>query len=223
MLGIIIAEVVSIATSICTTIGGVLKTVVPMIPKIVEAIKVIVPIVSALAELIIGKPKDELPEELALKAEVAHENGVTSEDFESTDAYINYLREKIELDAERMKKVESEENRAAYSAVGSALYIKSIKEKFDISLEPDFWTMGGKIGLESTQIRGLLEEMNERKMRDGRVFVDYMEGKLPIGSNEQAAMYDTLKSVLKESDPEAGNAQLNQMMAELRQRASGNN
>lgn len=97
--------------------------------EIINAIIVVATIVAKIAEALGVKEKDkDEPDELAMKAEKADKK---PEDFDSTEEYIKYLQDEVQLTDEEKEKLKNmdDEKRAAYRATGTYLYTKGINEK----------------------------------------------------------------------------------------------
>ena len=134
------------------------------------------------------------------------------EDFDSTNDYIEYLRNDIKVDEERLKEMDEKE-RATYAAIGAGLYVKQVEEKYNVELPPEFWRSTaelrneGKISEEMPS--DLIEFMKEHGIESGATFSDYLSGKLGIGSEDQQKMYDALKDTYRKEYPDATDSELN--------------
>lgn len=143
-----VSSAVSVASSICTGIGGILTKAAPVVSKfitqipvalpgiqVIKAIAVVADIVCNIAQAIgLKKQGENEPDELAVKAE---KDDMRPDDFESTEAYIKHLQEDIQLTKEdrvRMNRMSPEE-RAAYQATGTYLYAKACSEKMGLDTE----------------------------------------------------------------------------------------
>lgn len=209
-----------VISTICSGIGGAVmravgafaeNLVVVPVPHIVIAklIGVVIGIISAVSEALTEKPHEETPEEIGLKAEVAEKK---PEDFDSINEYINYLREEIKIDEERLREMKAED-KVAYAAVGAGLYVKQVEEKYGMELPPEFWRSTASLK-EDGQIpeempENLIVFMKEHGIKSGAVFSDYLSNKLKAGSVEQDAMFDALKDVYRKEYPEATDGELN--------------
>ena len=108
-----------------------LNVIMPQV-NIVKVIIAVANVVVAIAEALgIKKKEKDEPEELAMKAE---KDDKKPEDYESTEAYIKHLQEEIELSKEDKEKLNNmtEEEKAAYRATGTYIYLKGINEKLGL-------------------------------------------------------------------------------------------
>ena len=124
-----ICSIGAAVVSTCAKIGGELMSAVGVfakdlvtgpIPGIVlgKILTLAIDVISAVANALTEKPKEETPEEIGLKAEMADKK---PEDFDSINDYIEYLRNDIKVDEERLKEMDEKE-RATYAAIGAGLY-----------------------------------------------------------------------------------------------------
>lgn len=192
-------------------VTGPIPGITPSITNIVlgKILTLVIDAIIAVADALTEKPKEETPEEIGLKAEMADKK---PEDFDSTNDYIEYLRNDIKVDEERLKEMDEKE-RATYAAIGAGLYVKQVEEKYNVELPPEFWHSTadlrneGKISEEMPN--DLIEFMKEHGIESGATFSDYLSGKLGIGSEDQQKMYDALKDTYRKEYPNATDSELN--------------
>lgn len=201
-------------SSICSAIGGALfggaggigelaaaivgpVIVSPHIAVILGAIQAVAMIVTAMAEIMGIKEKDETPQELGMKAEQAEKK---PGDFDSTEKYIEYLRKEVEID---QKKVESltEEDKAKYGAIGTALYIKAIEERYDIKAPGDFWRTMADVGIKGEEVKTYVETFKENGIDNMADMSDYMKGKAPGSGAAPEKISDSMVDALKKIYP----------------------
>lgn len=134
--------------------------------------------------------------ELGMRAERAVDEGVHSEQFDSNQAYIDHLREEIELGKEDLDKLDklSGEDKLKYACIGSAVTIAGIKEKFEIDIPETFWLASTDVGIGPEQIKPMLDVFEQEQVKpdiDG-----FLNGELP--SDLQRKIYDLIDSRLGE-------------------------
>lgn len=134
--------------------------------------------------------------ELGMRAERAVDEGVHSEQFDSNQAYIDHLREEIELGKEDLDKLDklSGEDKLKYACIGSAVTIAGIKEKFEIDIPETFWLASTDVGIGPEQIKPMLDVFEQEQIKpdiDG-----FLNGELP--SDLQRKIYDLIDSRLGE-------------------------
>ncbi|WP_293832868.1 hypothetical protein [uncultured Phascolarctobacterium sp.] len=166
-------------------------------PTLAPHILVFVAVVSILAELFTDKPKEEKPEEIGMKAELADKK---PEDFDSISDYLEYLRNEVKLDPAKMEKLTPEE-RQKYQLVGLGLYIKDIEEKSGLKLDPDFVKAIPKLkdqGYEAADIANLMQSMKNNGVTDMKQYVDFMKGDLQPGSPERQQVGASVKDMVEQ-------------------------
>lgn len=196
----IFSSFASAACEICASIGGAVMesigSVIAEIPTIfphltIAVIDVVINIIQKVAELLIGKPEEEKPEELGLKAEEAE---LKPEDFNSIEEYIAYLRTEIQADQEKLNTLSSED-RIKYAAVGVSLYVKQAEEKYEMKLGPLFWNGVAYTDLTVDQTVALINAMKNNGITDASQYTDFLGNKLQPGI-EKFNMYQSIKSML---------------------------
>ena len=132
----IVGAVVSIAEHVGPMIGECAKVIMEKIkdldidiPKCINMIGDIVEILTKIFDI------DSEPQEvLGAKAEQAEK---TIEDFDNdTIAYINYLKNEIQLDKEKFNSL-SQEEKLGYKVTGIAIESQALSQKMDIEITPD--------------------------------------------------------------------------------------
>ena len=204
---------------------GVLGVVFPPL-KIIETIILVAILVSKIAEALglKEKEKDE-PDELAMKAEKADKK---PEDFDSTEAYIKYLQEEVQLTDEEKEKLKNmdEEKRAAYRATGTYLYTKEINEKLGFD----------KTGMKNSELIGITSEILTDLVKLDKIlspsdFVVYAKHLQAAGlsmkdfsnylhNSSESVSFDikvqnTLAGAMKEIDPNISDDDIDQKLVDL--------
>lgn len=212
----------AVGSAICSGIGGICKTIggalftgaggigtlataiigpvlgSPQITLIIVAIQAVAAIVCAIAESVGLKDRDETPEELGMKAEKAEKK---PEDFDSTAAYIEYLRKEVEIDKKGMEEL-SQEKKAQYAAVGISLYIKGIEEEYGMKAPGEFWRAAADLGLSADDVKKYMETFRENGITDMADMSDYIKGYAPRGGTEPRRVSDSMVESLKKIYPE---------------------
>ena len=160
--------------------------------------------------------EQEQPEEIGMKAEQADKK---PEDFDSIEEYIKYLREEIEIDKEKMEKL-SEEEKAAYATVGSAILVQGIEEKYKMQLPAEFWCTVVDKKMSNEQVQGLIETFKENGLKDMKDFSDYMNDQSIESGTPRSKISDTIIETIKKQNPGMDQEELNvafdQLMTEHR-------
>lgn len=214
-----VGSMISGACSICSKIGGamfsgiasgILNPISKLFPAL-QIISVVVHVVGKVAELLIGKPEVERPEEMAMRAEDAE---LKPEDFSSFDEYMEYLRNDIKTDHAKLESL-SDEERQKYEIVGTGMYIRQMEGKYGISLDPRFWYATNRLDLKEGDTANLVKTMKENEVSDGANLKDYMDGNLKSAVSCKA-IYDSLDQMLQQRDAPSTETQRAMEILEMR-------
>ena len=215
-------------SSVCSAVGGALFTgsggiaalataiigpvvASPEVALIMVAIQAVASIVCAIAESVGLKDKNETPEELGMKAQKAEKK---PEDFDSTQKYIEYLRNEVELDKKQIEKL-SQEEKAGYAAVGTSLYIKGIEEQYGIKAPGEFWRTAADLELGSEDVKKYMETFKEHGIKDMADMNDYLKGFAPASGVQPRQVSDCIIEGLKKIYPEMGEEGLYEKLNEM--------
>lgn len=182
--------IASLATGLVGTILG------PTLPEILIAIHVVGAIVSAIAEVLGLKDKEETPEELGMKAEAADKK---PEDFDSTESYIEYLRNEVQVDKSKLENLK-DEDKIKYGAIGSAIYIKGIEEKYQMSMPAEFWTTVADLKMDGKEVKAYIDNFKEHDINDMSDMSGYIKRNLAEGK-DRGKISDAMIDALKEINP----------------------
>lgn len=172
----------------------------------------ILAIIQCIAEIakILGVDGDDSPEELGMKAEIAEKK---PEDFDSIEEYIKYLNEEIELEDGAVEDL-SEVDKAKYGAMGAALNIKAIEEKYDVSLSQDFLRDVTIMKLDSKEVASYIQGFKENGITKMQDMTDYLRGE-KIDS-DKGSVSQSMLDVMSDLYPELSQEQLESKLAEMR-------
>lgn len=128
--------------------------------------------------------------ELGMRTERAVEEGITSDQFDSNQAYIDHLREKITLSKETIEKLDnlSDIDKLKYASIGSAMTIATIKEKYEIDIPESFWLAGANLGIEPRQFKPMLDIFERAQLKPD--LEGFQKGELT--SELQRKIYDLI-------------------------------
>ncbi len=216
----------SAVSSVCSAIGGsffngaggigsivtsIIGTTIPSLGQILSAIETIGKIVSFIAELLGLKEEDETTEELGYKA---HKSDKKPEDFETTEEYVTYLREEVEVDQEEFENLSPEE-KAMYAAMGVAIHIKAIEEKYDIQAPGEFWRTVADRNMSGEEVNQYIKSMKEEGITDMKDVSDYLNGKDPESGTSKSKVSSAIMDAMKELEPDLSDDQLAQKFNDM--------
>lgn len=198
-------------SNVCSTIGGAFfsgaggiatlaaSLIMPGLglPEILLGVEIISAIVSEIAELLGLKDKEETPEELGMKAEISDKK---PEDFDSIENYIEYLRNDVQVDRDKLESL-SDEDKAKYAAVGTAINIKGIEEKYGIEATGEFWKTVAGLELTGEETKQYIESFKQNGITDMKDMSDYIRGFAPESGTKPGVVSDAIMDALKKNNP----------------------
>ncbi len=190
-----VSGAVSVVSSAIKAVGSVVvESAKKFLEMDIEKLEKIVTILETIAKALgIIKPEEDA-EELGDKAMKADKK---PEDFDSTNEYIEYLRNEIRSSREEMESLPAEE-RLARRAVGSALLSKAISEKKSLDIPVEFWKESVTLGLSAKEIDQFLTKFKEAGVAPSD-FLKYL--KRELASKEESVMDSALIKAYKTLEP----------------------
>ncbi|TQR33139.1 hypothetical protein DMB92_04060 [Campylobacter sp. MIT 99-7217] len=202
---------------VCSKIGGALATGIGALAgALAPILSTVAPIISAIASLIGVFKNEHTPEDYGEAMQKAEKK---PDDFDSINEYIAYLDEeissgRIQLD-EKEKKTDIQKN--IDTAIGSALGMKGISEKYNLEDSVSFWaTMGQKFKdekIDEKELVSTLETMSEKDISADDVSA-YLEDKT-LETNSKSEVSEALKQGLEKANPELSKDELTTKFNEL--------
>lgn len=164
------------------------------IARVIEVVGKIANVISAVAN-VLGLNTEDDPTVLGAKAAQCDKK---PENFESTEAYINHLRNNVKLDKEKFEEMTPEE-KLGCTAIGTAIYTKGVEEKLggiDIPVE----CMGtiakaqeSGITLDPKTIVAVIKALKEAGITNMEDISDCIEGK---GDSDRLKTSETIEEAL---------------------------
>jgi len=194
-------------SSIGGAISGFAKAIIAPFPQLImaeTAIKVIVTVISFIAQALNIIKKEETPEEIGAKA---MECGRSPEEFKSTEEYIEYLRNEVQLDKEKFENM-SQVEKLGCTAVGVAILTRGIEEKEKISIPVEFLHQVAKVNMKSEEVKCYIESFKNNGLANMGDMVSFLKGDFTNIKVESvsSAILEALKSLnpdLSEQDIQA--------------------
>lgn len=209
-IGSAVGAMLSGASAICGALGGVVGALGSTfctslaagitalgVGDVIAVVMAVAKVVSWIAEKLGLTTEDEQPEDLGMKAEQADKK---PEDFDSIEEYIKYLREEVEIDKEKMEKL-SQEERAKYAAVGSAILVQGIEEKYKMQLPAEFWCTVVDRKMDEEQIKCLIDTFKEKGVTDMKDLDDYLNNRKIESGTPRSEISDTIIEAIKKQNP----------------------
>lgn len=218
--------VVPLITGALSAIGSFLSSAGPVIarfatslaqklPAILDVFTKVAEVAGAVAQLCgVLKPGDDV-EKLGAKACQAEKN---QDEFEESEAYINYLRNEVELDQVAFAK-RGDAERMAHMASGVAIASKGIEDKSGVEISPDFWAQTGKISLSAAEIGKMIDACGKSGSVSG--VVDYFGGNSDLSERLQAG--EIIKGAIAEVHPDWPTSKIDDRIQDMCAKIRNNN
>lgn len=176
----------------------------------------ILTIIECIAQVakVLGVGGEDSPEELGMKTEIADKK---PEDFDSIQDYIKYLNDEVELSDDAIDNL-SDIDKAKYGAMGTALNMKAIEEKYDVNLSPDFIRDITLLKMSGEEVAACIDKCKENGIDKAQDMTDYLRDK-PIES-DKSAVSDAMIESLSEVYPELSKEELETKLCEMRESLS---
>ena len=152
---------------------------------------------------------DDSPEELGMKAEIADKK---PEDFDSIEEYIKYLNDEVKLEDNAAENL-SETDRVKYGALGTALNIKAIEEKYDINLSPDFLRDITLMKLTGEEVAKCIDKCKENEIKDVQDMTDYLRGNST--QSDKSTVSEAIVESISEVYPELSKDEVEVKLCEM--------
>lgn len=180
-----------------------------------KTLEVICAVIDAIAEALGLKDEEEKPEEIGMKAEEAEKQGITPENFDSYEEYINHLRENIDIDKSKLENL-SKEEKLKYMSVGSFILVKGIEEKENFEIPGEFVAEIGKQNLSAEEVKEYIRtfKTNDLQLKD---FTTYLNGTLD--NNKYAKVGNAIEEGIKSLNPDMSEDEIDQKIDEMRYNA----
>ena len=197
-------------TRFIANIAPSLKPFVARIPApgpVLEVLKtLVVDIIPAVARLLLDSiPRTETPEALGRKIERAAEMDMEPEDFDSTEEYLNHVREAIPDEPPEFFEAMDERDRLKYASVASGLYARSLEEKYGVMLEPAFWNAVAQSGVKDVfSMDALIGALKANGVEDGTLLDDFFAGRLENDPYEYECVDKSLQDALLQKMGDVG-------------------
>lgn len=140
----------------------------------IEMVAVIAKAIVIIAEELGILEKDVDVEELGAKA--SQPDTKKSTDFESAEAYIEYLKNEVKLDQERFQGL-SEEEKLACQAAGLSILTKGVEARMGMEIPAEFLRIIGQQGMTPQEVKAFMESFKENNFDTMKAMADYLSGK----------------------------------------------
>lgn len=206
----------SLASSVGSMLSGSVGSLATILGTLgASTLDVIIAVIIAIGNIFGVNEEEEKVEELGERA--MHPDAKKPEDFDTIEAYIEHLKNDIEIDKEALEK-KSPEEKAALALVGTGIIIKGIEEKTGMELSPEFLVAVGKCDMKSEEVKAYMDSFKEAGISDMKEMADFLSGKC---SPEQVgktgnAIFNAIEKQNPDLSSQDVDAKLDKMMADLK-------
>ncbi len=206
-----VSTIASVATTIGSTIASVATSILTKLPSL-EIFQVIIDVVKFIADILGVTKQEDKVDEMGWKAMNSEKK---LEDFDSTQDYIDHLRNDVKLDIEKFNKI-SDFEKAACSAIGVSIFSKGIEEKKEMTISPDFWIEIAKQGFSNDVTLKYLDYFKENNVEPK--LHEYLSGELTIA--EKNEVRPVIEKVIAETNSGISNDEIDNKIMEMKEISS---
>lgn len=207
----ILAAIGGFFSAAISTVGPVISKVADVLinklPPIIEVAKIVIGTISEVVSKVCGTlniaPSDENAEELGAKT--MQEGTRSKMDGETTQEYLDYLRNEVSLDKEKFDKMTPEE-KLACEALGTSMKAKSIEEKTGVELPPEFLITIAKSKMKYQQVERFINAFSQSGISSMGEFTKYISN--DMSESEAAKVGSVIKGAMRELTPEMSDADI---------------
>lgn len=190
-----------IGSAVASFAGALIEKLSPVIEvakAVVEAIGKVVVTVANILGLI---PADESVEELGAKT---MQDGVRAQmEDESMQEYLDYLRNDVVLDEEKLAKMSVKE-KTQCSSIGTAMVTNAIAEETGVRISPDFLIGMNKMKMTAEQFVEVLNGFSAKGIDDMDMLPKFFQNRLT--DQERLDVYEVIETTEKKLNPESTEA-----------------
>lgn len=188
-----------------TVIGSALSTaasfLMTKLPVVLEnaaiCVNAISLVLTKVGEILNIAPENEKPEELGAK--IFQEGTRPKEVEESTQEYLDYLRNEVQFDKSKFEEM-SKEEKLNCEVLGDTMIAKSIEEKTGVEISADFLLAIPKVNLQYHMFIELIKAFSSVRVASLNEFTRYLSNNM--SENEAKVIGVAIKGAIKEVYPE---------------------
>jgi len=216
LLALIGGAISAVAATIGPALSAAATFVVTKLPVILETAAVCVSaistVVTKVSEMLNIAPPGEIPEELGAKVMQEKTRPIGPE--ETTQEYLDYLRNEVELDREKFEKMTKEE-RLNCEIIGDTMLAKSIEEKTGIELPGDFLYTIPQAKLEYQTVLALIKSFSDAGISSLDDFTRYIAN--DMSEAEAETVGNAVKNAIQETSPEMSQEEIQKEIVAMKQ------
>ena len=134
---------------------------------------------------------------------------------ETMEDYLNYLRNEVELDKEKMLHM-SDEDKLKCSAIGTGMLSEAINEKTHVALSPEFMYEMQKMNLSGERISKYIDAFSENDIDTLDSLTKYLRGQL--NEDDASTIGNIVENVEQEINPNGSFGDVLQTIEDMKDR-----
>lgn len=213
LIGGLISAAVSVVGAVIATVADVLINKLPPALELASmVIGAISTVVSKVNEAFGLAPANENVEELGAKA--LQQDTRAKMDDETTQEYLDYLRNDVEFDEEKFAEM-SEQEKIECEVLGTSMLAKSIEEKTGVELSPDFLLTISKSKMRYEQVEKFIRAFSDNGISSMGEFTRYISNDM----SEEAAgkVGNVIEGAIREMSPELSDLEIQKEIVAMKQ------
>lgn len=216
MIPLLVGGLGPLLSSLGPVVTKVASTLLTKLPEIVEVAlnvsKIISAVVQSVAEIQGLSPHGEDVEELGFKT---MQEGTRSKlEDESMEEYLDYLRNEVSVDKEKLKAM-SDEDKLKCNVTGTGMLSQAISEKNDLEISGDFLLDMQKMKMTGEQLAKYIDAFSEKGIGSLDELTQYLRGELSDKESDKIEVI--IKTVEKASNPSLSNGEILLKMDDMKQ------
>lgn len=220
MLGILFSSLSTVLTTVGPVVGKVATALVANLPKIAEIALNVARVVAGITQVIAQVRGLSLINENVeeLGAKTMQEGTRARMEEESIDDYLNYLRNEVELDKEKMRAM-SVEDKIRCNVIGTGMLSESISKDSGIDITGNFLYEISKMKMSGEEINKYIDAFSANSIDSMESFVTYLRGDL--SGKDSEIVGNTIESVVKSLAPDSSRGEVLMKIEEMKESLEG--
>ncbi len=196
-----VSAISSAIGSVGGALGGIATAATKMLGLALPHIGLVVDAISMVGKLLAVLNEKDDPEELGAKAISTDKK---PEDFDTFNDYIDFLRNDVEIDKEKLENSDKT-TKLANTVLGASITAKGIEEKLNSNIPLSFWKDVAVQALKSNEIVKTIEKYKENNVSLEK-YSDFVDGKLDF--KERLENKNILVEAYKELEPKLSDEEI---------------
>lgn len=201
----ILAAIGGVISTVASVIGPALSTAATFIatklPAFLQTASIVVgaitSIVTNVSKMLDIAPEDEQPDELGAKT--LQEGTRPIKEGETTQEYLDYLRNEVTLDREKYEKMTTEQ-KLNCEIIGDTMLAASIEEKTGVGIPPEFLVAAGKVQMGYQTVNALINAFSNNGIDSLGNYTKYIEN--DMSEKDAVKVGSAVREAISEVNPD---------------------